>query len=164
MPSKRGSRKGFVYVIEAQSGLIKIGFSNNPASRAYTVRQHSPVPVRLIAKWQGQVSDELAEHSRFEAYRSHNEWFHVEGEVAEFVRSVFGRGLDLPPEEFETLLHSATLERKKAYLSRQSILMKAKWADPVRKARWVAALNRRWPKAKSWPEGIDRPASTEAAA
>lgn len=43
------SRPTFIYVVEAQNGLIKIGVSASPKSRAQMIHQLSPVPCRLVA-------------------------------------------------------------------------------------------------------------------
>jgi hypothetical protein len=132
--------EGQVYVVEAQCGLIKIGYSRWPESRAEAICRLSPSPVRLIAKWPGQMRDELSIHDKLASYRSHNEWFRIEGEAAAFVREVFGRGLVAPPPEFKVLSYESALERKAASRAKMSASMRSAWADPDRKADWLRSL------------------------
>lgn len=81
-------------MIEAKCGMVKIGCSDFPRVRLETIKTHSPVPVRLIAQWPGDSHDERRVHKRFSECRSHNEWFVIEGAVAEFVEAIRGTGLD----------------------------------------------------------------------
>lgn len=87
-------RQSFVYVIEAQNALVKIGVSANPFSRAAAVHLHSPVPTRLVAFWPGTTEDEARLHYAFAAARSHAEWFRIEGRVADFLAVYRGTGVD----------------------------------------------------------------------
>lgn len=116
-----------IYAVEAQNGMLKIGVSASPKSRAAAIHAHSPIPCRLIATWPGTTKEEFALHRRFAAYRGHSEWFRIEGDLAEFVREVFGRGLD----EVECWGGPDPLDReeKRRLLSaKQSAAIKAAWA------------------------------------
>lgn len=86
-------RPAFIYVVEAQNGVLKIGSSAVPHERAATINQHSPVPCRLVAMWPGDSGDESALHKQLAPYRSHCEWFRIEGPVAEFLECARGTGL-----------------------------------------------------------------------
>jgi hypothetical protein len=83
----------FIYLIEAQNGLVKIGVTVNPKTRAAAYQTHSPVPLRLIAWWPGSQADEAELHRRFNPFVSHCEWFRIEGELAEFLAGVRGVGV-----------------------------------------------------------------------
>jgi hypothetical protein len=120
----RSDRQTFVYVVEAQNGVIKIGVSCSPKSRALAIHQHSPVPCRLIAALPGETKDERRLHRRFAEQRSHCEWFRIEGPVAEFVSFVRGTGVDRVPD-WDELVFPAANERRAAATARQ----KALWAD-----------------------------------
>lgn len=84
----------FLYLIEAENGLVKIGSGQYPTDRAATCRTHSPIPTRLIAAWPGSFAEEFELHRRFAADRSHGEWFVVRGALADFVADHFGKGLN----------------------------------------------------------------------
>lgn len=75
---------GYVYAIRA-GGLVKIGFSADPATRCNKIKADSPLPVRMMGVVQGGEADEAALHQRFASYRSHGEWFLLKGAVAEWV-------------------------------------------------------------------------------
>jgi hypothetical protein len=82
-----------VYLIEAENGLVKIGFGAEPAQRAASVRLHSPVLTRLIAHWPADRAEGVELHERFESVRQHGEWFRPEGLFAQFVSQ--RRGLNV---------------------------------------------------------------------
>ena len=119
----------FVYLIQAQIGVIKIGHANDPSQRLATVHTHSPVPVRLIAQWPGKVSEERELHRRFDQHRTHSEWFRLEGDLLDFVSEVQGRGVDRIVEWSE-VTRAGFAERQSLRAHRHSIAMKARWADP----------------------------------
>lgn len=120
----------FVYLIEAQMGVLKIGCSRKPETRLRTMAVNSPTPLRLIATWPGQIADEQALHRRFHDHRFYNEWFRLEGEVANFVESVRGKGvLSIP--DWASCTPKASEERKRAGRERAGLKLKALWADPA---------------------------------
>ncbi|WP_139235073.1 GIY-YIG nuclease family protein [Methylobacterium sp. yr596] len=75
----------FIYLIEAQNGLVKVGVAQKVMDRFTATRTHSPILVRLIAVWSGTSDDEADLHARFATFRSHGEWFRLEGDFAQFV-------------------------------------------------------------------------------
>lgn len=86
---------GVVYFIEA-NGLVKIGHTTDIIYRYRTIAATSPVPVTLIGQIPGTRADERQLHARFDAYRSHGEWFKKEGELSEFLSSSCGQTVDNP--------------------------------------------------------------------
>lgn len=133
----------YVYLLQAQIGVLKIGHACDPSQRLATVHTHSPVPVRLIAQWPGKVADERELHKRFENFRTHSEWFRIEGSLLTFVAEMQGRGLDRIAEWSE-ITRAGYSERQSLRAHRHSIAMKARWADPEwRKQRAERELYRK---------------------
>lgn len=87
----------FIYLIEAQNGLVKIGIAQNVRDRYQASRVCSPVLTRLIAMWPGTRIDEDALHERFRSVREHGEWFALRGEFAAFVDRSRGLGVGYIP-------------------------------------------------------------------
>jgi predicted GIY-YIG superfamily endonuclease len=73
------SDEGFVYLLEAQTGIFKIGSSKNVARRVAQLQTASPFPLTLrhyfAAKNARKVELEL--HSHFVSRRIRNEWFQL---------------------------------------------------------------------------------------
>ena len=93
----------YIYLIEAENGLVKIGHAISVLNRAAAVRTHSPLRTRLIAWWPGEVADEMALHDQFSGFRQHGEWFRAGGAFGEFVAEK--RGLNVPDiPEWDDLL------------------------------------------------------------
>lgn len=107
----------WIYVVETQIGVVKIGCSANPVSRAKTISTHSPLPTRLVAAVPGIWADERALHERFADYMTHNEWFRCEGPVAEFVASIRGQGVERIIDWSETTRASREERRRQQYAS-----------------------------------------------
>ncbi|WP_449411052.1 GIY-YIG nuclease family protein [Methylobacterium komagatae] len=135
----------FVYLIEAQNEMVKIGWSHSPVGRLDTLRTCSPVMVRLIACWVGAQADESLLHKQFRQQRHHNEWFSMTGDFASFVERKRGEGVARIPAWEE--LRWADCEAKAAAKSRNlSTKAKERWANP--EFRWRCAMNmafqKRW--------------------
>lgn len=64
-----------------------------PHIRLSAIQTHSPVPVRMIAKWPAKRGEEQRLHRLFRECRSHNEWFFMEGPILSFVEKMSGVGL-----------------------------------------------------------------------
>lgn len=129
-----------VYLIESECGRVKVGCSQRPESRLATFYTNSPRPLRLIAFWPGGYSDEREIHERFSSYRTHNEWFRLEGAFADFVDERRGLGVTEIPEWVS--LHCPNVrERSKA---KRAAAQKAIRSDPAWKAE--QALNRAFQK------------------
>jgi len=123
-----------IYVVEAQTGAIKIGVSINPDKRVAAINAHSPCPCRLVAIWPGGHEDERQLHQRFGAYRSHCEWFFPTVEIVTFVDGVRGRGLSRVVDWSE--ITSASRDARHLIAAeKRSARLKAFWADPDRRAQ-----------------------------
>lgn len=78
MTSSPGSnpRPDRVYLIGSpDSPLVKIGWSDNPKRRLRNLQSGSPVPLRLLAVYEGGHYVEAELHRRFADKRVHGEWF-----------------------------------------------------------------------------------------
>lgn len=66
----------FVYLIgSAGSSLVKIGTTQDIASRLRNIQNMSPTPLSVLWQTEGGLALEQALHSRFGKYRKHGEWF-----------------------------------------------------------------------------------------
>lgn len=84
---------GLIYLVESQTGILKIGFSANPSYRLSMLQPCSPCLLRLIAQWPAFQREEYALHKRFREQRLHYEWFLIDGPLAAFVEQMRGTGL-----------------------------------------------------------------------
>jgi len=66
-------------------GLVKIGFSSAPFRRVSSLRTQHKIPLKMVALLDGDRSDERKFHARFDAVRSHGEWFFYKGELKRFL-------------------------------------------------------------------------------
>ncbi len=129
----------FVYVVEAQNGMIKIGVSRSPNSRASACNLHSPIPTRLIAAWPAPYRTERDIHNQYAKYRAHNEWFNCDGDMAIFVAAVRGRGIDRVLDWSE-IDGSTRAQRKASAIRKQSVKLKIVWSAPGYKEVRLARL------------------------
>lgn len=84
----------YVYLIESQSGLVKIGASKYPEQRAAQIALAACSPTRLIAVWPASFREEARLHRELAPHRSHREWFRIEGAVADLVTTRIGQGVE----------------------------------------------------------------------
>ncbi len=71
-----------IYSAKAEElGLIKIGFSKDPESRAYTLNQIIPNKIELLKSIKGTLEIEKAIHFKFQHLRKKGEWFHLTEEL-----------------------------------------------------------------------------------
>lgn len=87
LPARKAvQRDGFVYVIGATTGPVKIGFSTEPDRRLVKLQAGSPKLLRILAVAPGTKEDERALHGKFCKERLHGEWFtrapEIEAEIA----------------------------------------------------------------------------------
>lgn len=67
----------YVYFIQAENGLIKIGVSNDPAARIRALQTGSPIELTLLGVVPGAGRQTEAQlHEQFAAHRTRGEWFH----------------------------------------------------------------------------------------
>lgn len=136
----------YIYLIESEIGRVKIGVSHSPRARLASIEPISPVLCRLIACWPGVKDDETALHKRFEAQRSHREWFRIEGDLAAFVEAHRGRGVETVPA-WDSLGFTSARERRSAAARLGNERRKARLlADPMgQRDEWVRRQVRlRW--------------------
>lgn len=68
----------YLYVIRSgTSDFIKIGVSNDPESRLYSLQTGSPVPLSIIFKCIGDYRLESVLHKRLEDYKIRGEWYNI---------------------------------------------------------------------------------------
>ena len=134
-------RDGFVYVLEAENGLVKIGYSVTPEKRERISQTHSPVRVRMIAFWKADQDEEFDLHRRFEDYREHGEWFRYVGEIAAWVDRVRGTNV-LQITQWSDLTIAAAHLRKEEQSKRQAEAMRRLWRNLPEKERanWIASM------------------------
>jgi hypothetical protein len=139
----RRDRPLFIYLIEAEIGFVKIGYSHQPRVRLQTMAGTSVCPLRLIAQWPGGSAEEKALHERFANYRLHGEWFQISGALAAFVLEVWGCGVPSIPR-WPDKSPAAREQRKRDVAARRSETHLRNWADPeFRKMQEAAAEARR---------------------
>lgn len=71
----RPQSQQWVYFIGSDAGPIKIGIAENVERRLRSLRMASPVPLTLLAKVQGDITQEWFYHQHFHKHRLHGEWF-----------------------------------------------------------------------------------------
>jgi len=85
---------GFVYFIQGvDGGLVKIGWSSDPALRLAKLQMAGPVILRILHTEAGFGPDEAALHERFKDARRHGEWFEPVPELMAYIehRSAIAR-------------------------------------------------------------------------
>ena len=81
-----------VYFIQAATGHIKIGFSEQLQARLRALQLASPVALRLLATLGAKGPESEAKiHARFSGLRSHGEWFFPAQQLVEFIQSISSR-------------------------------------------------------------------------
>jgi hypothetical protein len=125
----------FIYLIEAENGLVKIGRAQKVSDRVRAVRVHSPVLARLIAQWPGGADEEEALHVEFAAFRRHGEWFLMKGAFLSFVEISRGRGVDEIPSWGDLLFASRRNYWEHRYATRSNI-----YAERLRRGVKAAAV------------------------
>ena len=78
--------RAYVYFVQAiNSGMIKIGFSNNPNRRLRSLATGSAEPLQLLGSFLANPSDEKALHNRFGHLREIGEWFRADHDLLTFI-------------------------------------------------------------------------------
>ncbi len=80
----------YLYLMENEFGLVKIGISKNPRKRADSISNSSGVPTKVIAFWTvydlaANVESRL--HEKFKNSRRAGEWFSKESVTTETIES-----------------------------------------------------------------------------
>jgi hypothetical protein len=85
-PKQIKKREGFVYLLEADNGLCKIGRAVKIDERVHRFEVKLPMKTRLLHSFYSEnyVDAELELQTKYESFRDHGEWFHLtEKEIAE---------------------------------------------------------------------------------
>lgn len=94
----------YVYFVAASyEGLIKIGYSNEPAFRLSTLQKMSPSKLSLIGVVVGGLIKEQELHCKFRDLHSHGEWFRAESPLCEFIME-HARPWPLQPNSYDNSL------------------------------------------------------------
>ena len=78
-PKKRTPKPGYVYFLQGENGLIKIGYSQDYKERYKALKKMSPVDIKLlfVVKTDDMVGLERNLHNRFQEKRVKGEWFQL---------------------------------------------------------------------------------------
>ena len=89
--------QGFVYFIEAENGLVKIGRSDDISRRFADLVFMSPVRLYLrhAIKASNYVRAERHLHNQFSMKRDHGEWFRLSEDELEWVKGLRNYALDM---------------------------------------------------------------------
>jgi len=82
---------GYLYFIQAENGLIKIGISTSPAERALSLASNNSEKITVLGLIKASRFElgklEREHHERFKKERSHGEWFHPTEELLNVAKS-----------------------------------------------------------------------------
>ena len=86
------ARAGFVYVVNAETGLTKIGKARQPMKRFWTLKCHSPAELWLLATIPTNDASALERwfHKDLHKYRVRGEWFRLPGRTLEWLCRIAG--------------------------------------------------------------------------
>jgi hypothetical protein len=85
----------FLYVMGREDGPVKIGISNHPYGRAFSLQTGCPFKIEVLCTRKAKnrahaLYHEALLHDAFKEYRAHGEWFDIEAElVVEQVETAF---------------------------------------------------------------------------
>jgi hypothetical protein len=71
----------FIYFVESEHGLVKIGFSVSLRERFKKLQTCSSLPLKLLGLRRGTIEGERQLHKRFAAQRVRGEWFAATDEI-----------------------------------------------------------------------------------
>lgn len=76
------------FVGSREHNIVKIGVTTRLKARMSSLRNSSPVPVKLFAVAYGWPGIEDALHERFKEHRKHGEWFEIASEIDDCIESI----------------------------------------------------------------------------
>lgn len=87
---KRTPAPGYVYLLEAENNIYKIGRSRDLKTRVLTIQMHSPVKVILLHRFQSKNSIIAEEtlHKKYAAKRKHGEWFDLNDREVNEIKAI----------------------------------------------------------------------------
>lgn len=90
---------GSVYIMESETGRIKIGWTGGVVRiRARSIQTGNVVKTRLVAVISASLKQEKALHEMLEPYHLWGEWYDFPPRLDAYVRSLFGIGVDHIPD------------------------------------------------------------------
>lgn len=129
----------WVYVAEAENGMVKIGFAGNPQTRVRGICGGSPIRVRLVAAIPATSrKEERVLHVRFARFRAWNEWFWPADEMLEFVNRLRGVGVPRVVEWSEIV---STFVARKEQSRIVGARIREAWKDPAIREQRLKAMN-----------------------
>lgn len=136
-PPNERERPGFVYVVKADNGVFKIGFTRNINRRMYGLRCVSPMPLTLITEiaLKDCVAAEAWLHDRFRDKRSHGEWFTLSDEDVAFIARLKGE-----PIKIEADVDAANEDEPRAALA---VVSATDASRVMNRKRWDAVKKRK---------------------
>jgi len=79
-----------IYFIKAESGHVKIGYTENDVEQRLSALQcGNPYNLSILAMIEGDRKQELLIHRKFKSKRCQGEWFIFDFEIEEFVENPF---------------------------------------------------------------------------
>jgi hypothetical protein len=83
---------GFVYFVEDDTGLVKIGFSKTPGTRVAIMATNSGHVLKMLAYFPGNTQKEHSVHERFKEEHHHGEWFKTSGRISSYIQECIAAG------------------------------------------------------------------------
>lgn len=84
MAGRAPRKRQYIYLMVCEQ-FVKIGISTHTKNRIREMSTSNPFPIKFIARCEGSLECEQSLHRRFKEHRSTGEWFHIRGEVAQFL-------------------------------------------------------------------------------
>lgn len=81
---RRHHRPAFIYFFKC-GDRVKIGLARDVKERRDRISSFCPYPLEILAVMPGTRADEMALHQRFASFRTHGEWFHCQGGLADYI-------------------------------------------------------------------------------
>lgn len=75
------STPAWVYLMEGENGLVKIGFAIDPVERLIQLQRASPMQLKLVLVIPGGRTMEAQLHHEFRHFRSRGEWYRLPQQI-----------------------------------------------------------------------------------
>ena len=76
-----------IYFIKSESGHVKIGYTKNVENRIESFSTAHGGMGKLLFTIPGNYELEKELHEKYKKYHYSNEWFHIDGELEEYITS-----------------------------------------------------------------------------
>lgn len=91
--------KGYAYILESETGRIKIGWTGGVVRiRARSIQTSNVVKTRLVAVVPASLKQEKSLHEMLGTYHLWGEWYDFPPRLDAYVRSLFGIGVNRIPD------------------------------------------------------------------